>query len=452
MAKVQTVTGGREATTGVIPGRWALSVGNPRTPTPSGFRWVPLSEVARLESGHTPSRRKPEYWDGGIPWIGIKDATGNHGRTLNATLQSISEEGLDNSSARLLPAGTVCLSRTASVGYVVTMGVPMATSQDFVNWVCGPQISSRYLHYILMSEQDSVRRFAHGTTHQTVYYPEAKAFHVCIPTRVEQDAIVALLSALDDKVTANEQISETADSLCVSIFARSFAEALQHLTEGANLPSGWEVVDMAAAATTIETGTRPRGGVAKYVSGVPSIGAESVVRLARFDFNRVKYVPEEFFAGMRRGVLQDRDILVYKDGGKPGDFKPHVSMFGNGFPYSRMCINEHVYRVRMNSELGQEFGYYWLSSPPVLGEMRRRGTGAAIPGINSNAFKGIPVVWAPRNRIRQFRSSAAPLVSRILQAAKEARDLIVLRDTLLPQLMSGKLRVRDAEKIVEDAV
>ena len=67
-------TGGRDATTGVIPGRIALSVGLPDTEPPLGWSWLPLGRVAQLESGHTPSRKHEEYWNGDIPWIGIKDA------------------------------------------------------------------------------------------------------------------------------------------------------------------------------------------------------------------------------------------------------------------------------------------------------------------------------------------------------------------------------------------
>ena len=143
-------TGGREATTGVIPGLYALSVGMPPRQAPSGWAWTPLSAVARLESGHTPSRRHPEYWGGDVPWIGIRDATANHGRTIEDTQQHTTRLGIENSSARILPANTVCLSRTASVGYVVVMGRPMATSQDFVNWVCTDAIDYRFLKYILL--------------------------------------------------------------------------------------------------------------------------------------------------------------------------------------------------------------------------------------------------------------------------------------------------------------
>ena len=113
MHQRQTVTGGREATGGVIMGRWALSVGMPDTGVPPGFRWINLTDVALLESGHTPSRKHPEYWDGDVPWIGVRDATGNQGRTLMDTQQHVTQLGIENSSARVLPKATVCLSRTS---------------------------------------------------------------------------------------------------------------------------------------------------------------------------------------------------------------------------------------------------------------------------------------------------------------------------------------------------
>jgi type I restriction enzyme, S subunit len=220
----ETRTGGRKATTGVIRGRYALSVGRPDDVAPQRWQWTPLSEVARLESGHTPSRAKAEYWDGGIPWIGIRDATENHGRTIYATKQTVTQAGIDNSSARLLPAGTVCLSRTASVGYVVVMGCPMATSQDFVNWVCSDAIDHRFLKYVLLAEHDSMLRFASCTTHQTIYYPEAKAFYVCLPTKEEQVQVADILTSLDDKIELNRRMNETLEAIAQALFKSWFVD------------------------------------------------------------------------------------------------------------------------------------------------------------------------------------------------------------------------------------
>jgi type I restriction enzyme S subunit len=188
--------GGREATTDVTPGMAALSVNDPGTLAPAGWAWTPLLRVARQETGHTPSRRVSAYWDGGdVPWIGIRDAGAHHGTTIYDTIQKCTELGLANSSARLLPAGTVCLSRTASVGYVTVLGKSMATSQDFATWTCTPALLPEYLKFALLAEGDDIRRFGEGSTHTTIYFPEIRALHICLPPIEEQVEIVRILTS-----------------------------------------------------------------------------------------------------------------------------------------------------------------------------------------------------------------------------------------------------------------
>jgi type I restriction enzyme S subunit len=165
----------------------------PSTPAPKNWRWAQLTELARLESGHTPSRRHPEYWGGNIPWIGIQDAKANDGWRIQDTEEKTNELGIENSSARVLPENTVCLSRTASVGYVVVMGRPMATSQDLVNWVCSKQLDHNFLKYLFIAEDEDLLRFSSGAVHQTIYFPEVKAFHICYPSFPEQQRIVGIL-------------------------------------------------------------------------------------------------------------------------------------------------------------------------------------------------------------------------------------------------------------------
>ena len=186
-----TKTGGRDATLRHIPGKLSLAVGMPSTGARDRWGWAALTDLARLESGHTPSRKHPEYWGGSVAWIGIQDARENHGKRITDTIQKTNELGIANSSARVLPENTVCLSRTASVGYVVVMGRPMATSQDFVNWVCSPKLVPDFLKYLFLAERrEGLLRFASGAVHQTIYFPEAKAFHICYPDADEQRRIV----------------------------------------------------------------------------------------------------------------------------------------------------------------------------------------------------------------------------------------------------------------------
>lgn len=217
---------GRAATTNVFPGDYALAVGAAPMPAPKGWTWCALESVARLESGHTPSRNFPEYWDGGIQWIGIPDAREHHGGTIFNTRQTITELGIENSAARLLPKGTVCLSRTASVGYVVEMGREMATSQDFVNFICGPSLRPDFLKYLFIAEKEALLRFGKGTTHTTIYYPEVKAFHVCLPPVPEQRRIVAKLETLQDRSRrareALDSVPPLLEKLRQSILAAAF--------------------------------------------------------------------------------------------------------------------------------------------------------------------------------------------------------------------------------------
>lgn len=170
----------------VIRGHAALAVGNPGTPLPAGWHWVPLVDIARMESGHTPSRRHPEWWKGNIPWIGIDDARIHNGGIIRHTIQHTNADGLANSAARLLPRGTVCISRTASVGYVVTMARAMATSQDFVNWVPTPAVTSEWLSIIFQADTEALRQFGKGSVHKTIYFPEWLSMHIAIPPIAEQ--------------------------------------------------------------------------------------------------------------------------------------------------------------------------------------------------------------------------------------------------------------------------
>ena len=153
--------------------------------------------AATLRSGHTPSRQNPEYWkDCTIPWFGLADVWQIRDRQVEyvqATAEKISEIGLANSAARLLPKGTVILSRTASVGFSAVLGVDMATTQDFVNWVCGPSLRPEYLLYVFRAMGPEFRRLAMGSTHQTIYMPDVGGFSTPVPPVPEQDEIVAFI-------------------------------------------------------------------------------------------------------------------------------------------------------------------------------------------------------------------------------------------------------------------
>ena len=217
-------------TTDVILGHPALAVGNPKTKLPDGWRWCQLADIARMESGHTPSRERAEWWGGDVAWIGIADARENDGRVIHETFQHTNPDGLANSAARLLPAGTVCISRTASVGYVVVMGKSMATSQDFVNWTPTEAVTSDWLRIVFGADKESLRRFGKGTVHKTIYFPEWLSIHIALPPLEEQKVIVdevdKLLSSIEYQFRVIDEAMAQAVALRQSILKRAFCGQL----------------------------------------------------------------------------------------------------------------------------------------------------------------------------------------------------------------------------------
>lgn len=196
---------------------------------PAGWHWKLLVELARLESGHTPSRYHPEWWGGDIPWISLADIRDLDGTVARETRECTNEAGIANSAARVLPEGTVVLSRTASVGFVAVMGRPMATSQDFVNWVCGPELDPWFLAYLLTASRGYIRSLASGAVHRTVYMPTVQAFRVCIPALDEQRRIVRMLrhgmAQVERARAAAEAQMEAASALRSAILRSAFSDA-----------------------------------------------------------------------------------------------------------------------------------------------------------------------------------------------------------------------------------
>lgn len=164
---------------------------------PPGWKLVRLVDVAKLESGHTPSRKEPSYWDGGqVGWISLHDTKNLERLEIHSSELMITELGLKNSSARLLPAGTVCFSRTATVGKCVVMGRSMATSQDFANFVCSDLLNNRYLLYLMRWMQPVWKQLSSGSTHKTIYMPTFESLQIVLPPREVQNEIVATMDSL----------------------------------------------------------------------------------------------------------------------------------------------------------------------------------------------------------------------------------------------------------------
>lgn len=452
-------TGGRDATTGVIMGRYAISVGCPDTEPPHGWTWTALSSIAQLESGHTPSRKHPEYWDGVIPWIGIKDATENHGRTISDTKQHVSELGLENSSARLLPANTVCLSRTASVGFVVVMGRPMATSQDFVNWVCSPSIEPHFLKYVLLAENEALWRFASGTTHQTIYYPEAKAFHVCLPPLPEQRRIAKILGDLDDKIELNRKMNETLEQMARALFRSWFVDfdPVRAKMEG-RTPTGMDAATAALFPDRLvdsELGMIPEGwevkALGEVVDVVDCLHAKKPDRVEDGKlFLQLNNIRQD-------GLLDLSDCYMISDvdyakwisrmEAQAGDCViTNVGRVGAvaQIPESTRCaLGRNMTGIRCKAHFDfPAFLVTCMLSDWMKEEIGRKvDTGTILDALNVKSIPKLRLIVPSADLL----AVSEPILSSIRKSMEyqthQSRTLSTLRDTLLPKLVGGEVRV-----------
>lgn len=429
---------GRAATATVIPGRAALSVGMPDHDPPTGWIWTSLYAAAELGTGHTPSRSIPEYWNGDIPWIGIRDAGKHHGGLITRTLQSITSNGLANSSARLLPKGTVCLSRTASVGYVVQMGRDMATSQDFVTWTCDQRaLEPRFLMYALLAEGDDIRRFGKGSTHTTIYFPEVKALHICLPPIAEQRRIVAKLDALTTRTARAradlDRIPALAARYKQAVLKLAFTGALPGTTPGAG--ERWGHAPIASLAD-VGTGSTPKRGEPRfYVGGTIPWLTSSAVNNPRVT-SANEYITD--------AALRETNCKIFE----PGTLL--MAMYGEGQTRGRIAVldisaatNQAIaaISVRKNAPIRPAFLLWFLRSRYL--QLRREASGGVQPNLNLGIVKAtivpLPALSEQDLILRRVTTALAEIDRLTAEAAAARRLLDRLDQAILSKAFRGEL-------------
>ena len=439
-----------------------------------------LNEVYDYSSGLSKPRDEFGF---GFQFLTFKDVLDNYftPKTLSALVNSTDKERATCSVKR----GDVFLTRTSEtqdelgMSCVALSDYESATFNGFTKRLRpkpNMDVLPEYAGYFFRGPRfrRDVTAMSSLSTRASLNNEMLDRLTIVLPPLSTQKSIGSILKALDDKIELNRRMNATLEAMARALFQSWFVDfdpvrakldgrhppnldpataALfpEHFEESSigKKPVGWEVSTLEATLSVLETGGRPKGGVGGITIGIPSIGAESIIGIGQFDFSKTKFVPVEFFDGMRKGHIESHDVLLYKDGGRPGEYEPHVSMFGDGFPFEKCSINEHVYRLRANELLSQEYLYFWLTSEFALAEMRIKGTGVAIPGLNSTAVRSLAVLVPPRLVVNAFTRLASPLVKHIFANAKQSRALAVARDTLLPKLLSGEMAVPVTELSVE---
>ena len=310
------------------------------------------------------------------------------------------------------------------------------------------RVEPTFLYYALQSDIRRLIECAGGTAQKNLLLRDIRAFEVNVPSLPVQRRIASVLSAYDELIENNQRRIQILETMARALYREWFVEfrfpgheKLPRVTSSlGDIPRGWEVTTLGTQLNLLESGKRPKGGIREVEDGVPSIGAESINGIGRHDFASEKYIPREFFQEMRKGVVRDRDVAIYKDGAYIGK----SSYFRDGFPHDECCVNEHVFLLHTDGiRFTQNALYLWLQEPDTVHAIRAKNANAAQPGINQQSVGSLKLVLSDEKTATQFDRLVEPLLAEIINLARRIENLRRTRDLLLPRLLSGQVVLTD---------
>lgn len=412
----------------------------------SEWKETTISEIVTLISGGTPKTSVSEYWSGNIPWLSVVDFN-NGKKYVFDTEKKITKEGLENSSTKLLEKGDIIISARGTVGVVAMLGKQMAFNQSCYGIRANENSSNGYVYYLLKDRISNFLQYSHGGVFDTITKDTFKEIEILLPPLQEQKAIASVLSSIDDKIDLLHRQNVTLEKMAETLFRQWFVEFSENKgeetyeSELGQIPISVNIDQIKNLNHILESGKRPKGGVGNLSTGIPSVGAESIKGLGVFDYSKTKFVSEEFAGNMSKGFVNGYELLIYKDGGTPGHFIPRYSIFGAGFPFNKMVINEHVFKLDFGSKTYNFFMYYFFQIEITESILVANGAKAAIPGINQEDIRNLWVITPDNELIDSFGKITLPYLDKILSNCNQIRTLTTLRDTLLPKLMSGEVKI-----------
>ncbi len=403
-----------------------------------------LGFVGRGKSRHRP-RNASFLYGGRYPFFQTGDikAANFH---LTEYSQTYSEEGLAQS--KLWKPGTLCITIAANIAESAILGIEGCFPDSVVGFVADPDKADvRFIKYymeILKLQMQSVSR---GTTQDNLSVDKLLSFDFLVPPLPVQRRIAGILSTYDDLMENSQRRIRLLEAMARALYREWFVHFRfpgheKHPRVASplgDIPQGWEATTLGAHLAALESGKRPKGGIREEAEGVPSIGAENINGIGRHEFASEKLVPREFFEQMRKGVVRDRDVAIYKDGAYIGK----SSYFRDGFPHSECCVNEHVFLLRANGvRLRQNALYIWLQEPDTVQTIRSKNANAAQPGINQQTVGGLELILPDEKTAAHFDRLVEPLLAEIINLSKRIQNLRRTRDLLLPRLLSGQVELK----------
>ena len=417
---------------------------------------VKLGDVCDLSIGFVGTVTS-QYEDGGIPFF----------RTLNIKPYKIDDDDLkritldfhESQKKSQLREGDIAMVHTGVPGICCVIPKEYDNSNCIDMIVIKPhneKVDAYYLAaYMNTIGYKHIERQQVGCIQKHFNLKDAVELEVFLPDIAVQKKIGAFVKNLNKRIDLNESIMDKIDSFIKMLYDYWFlqfefpnSEGKAYKSNGGSvvwneflkkdIPEGWYVGKFKDLLDTLECGNRPSGGVKDLEEGIPSIGAENVIEIGKYDFGSEKYISNDYFSTMKKGIVKSGDILLYKDGAGVGA----SSMAKNGFPHELCAVNSHVFILRSkDNNLYQNYLYYSLHKNYIKKLLVSLAMKAAQPGLNQPSVESIPIIIPCKDVLERFNESVNDMIDMIILLAKQNREMEVMRDEFLPLLLNGQVKM-----------
>lgn len=382
---------------------------------------VRLDALGEIVGGATPSTKNSAFWDGEIPWLSPKDLATNKERFVVGGERNITQAGLDSCSARMLPEGTILFSSRAPIGYIAIAASPMCTNQGFKSLIPYEMSDSLFLYYLLQANRDVIAAQGSGTTFKEVSGKTMRQIQVEVPKALnERRAIANVLGCIDDKIELNNRINDYLEQCGEALFARycSLINQSCKLSDLLSLGNGF-----AFKSDTYVPDGRYKVLTIKNVQDGNVDCTES---------NLVEKVPEK----VKSHCLLNRGDVV-------------LSLTGNvgrvGIVAEEDCLLNQRVAVLLPKETSTLPALYFLFRHPSF-QNRMIGIAKGTAQANLSPIETLRLdIPYESKAFMKLAHDCTSIFAAILANKQESKNLVALRDALLPKLMSGEIDVSQVD-------
>lgn len=407
----------------------------------SEWKETELGQIANVQTGPFGSQLKNEqYITGGTPVVTVEHI--KDFRITDFDFPSITNEDKERLSKYLMKTGDILFTRVGSVdlsAYVSERQNGWMFSSRMLRVRPNEEINSRFLSYYFQQKsfRDYILNISVGATMPSINTGILKGIPISYPPLPEQTAIASVLSSLDDKIDLLHRQNATLEKMAETLFRQWFVEE-------ANIE--WEETSLVKHTEAFRGLSYKGSGLTEFGLGLPMHNLNSVYEGGGYKYEGIKFYNGEF---RERHLINPGDIIVtnteqgheFRLIGFPAIVPEYYGVKG--------LFSQHIYKLipLEVSYLSNEFIYYLLMTPAVREQITAATNGStvnmlAIDGLQRPVFK-LP----PKELVQKFTSIVSNFWKKKNINQTQIRTLTALRDTLLPKLMSGEVRVNIKEII-----